>query len=137
MPWSPLLAIGVPEIDRQHMMLFERADQLFEAGRNHKSVEFVGEMLDFLGDYAKKHFSDEEAYMLAVKYPGYSGQKQEHAAFLESLKKLEADYAKSGGNIFVVLNAERLVIDWLTKHISTADRQLGGYVRSAGNLKKQ
>ncbi|MCE5235590.1 MAG: bacteriohemerythrin [Eubacteriales bacterium] len=132
MPWNSLLAIGVPEIDKQHMTWYERADQLFEAGRNHKSAEFMGEMLDFLDDYTKKHFSDEEAYMLSVNYPGYADQKRQHAAFLESLKKLKADYAGSGGNILVVLNANQLVIDWLTKHISTADRKLGDYVKSMG-----
>ena len=132
MPWNPTLAIGVPEIDKQHMTWFDKADQLFEAGKNRKSAEFVGEMLDFLDDYTKKHFGDEEAYMLSINYPGYPNQKQQHTAFLESLKKLKAEYAQSGGNILVILNANQLVIDWLTKHISTEDKKLGDYAKSVG-----
>ncbi len=132
MPWNPSLAIGVDAIDKQHMTWFDKADQLFEAGRNHKSAEFVGEMLDFLDDYTKKHFHDEETYMLSINYPGYANQKAQHTAFLENLKKLKADYAQSGGNILVVLNANQLVVDWLIKHISTTDRQLGDYAKSIG-----
>jgi len=49
---------------------------------------------------------------------------------LESLKKLKADYAQSGGNILVVLNANQLVTDWLIKHISAMDKLIGDYVKS-------
>lgn len=132
MPWNPLLAVGVEEIDKQHMSWFEKADQLFEAGKTQKSAEFIGELLNFLDDYTKKHFRDEEAYMLSVNYPGYAEQKQLHTAFLENLKKLKADYAQSGGNILVILGANQLVVDWLIKHISTVDKRLGEYAKTVG-----
>lgn len=132
MPWNPSLAIGVDAIDKQHRTWFEKADQLFEAGKNRKSAEYIGEMLNFLDDYTKKHFHDEEAYMLSINYPGYANQKAQHTAFLENLKKLQADYAHSGGNILVVLNANQLVVDWLIKHISTVDKHLGDYAKNMG-----
>ena len=130
MPWTPDLSVGVEMIDNQHKMCFEKAEELFEAGRKHQAKEYVGELLAFLDDYTKKHFADEEAYMLRIQYPGYAQQKKEHTAFIAQLTKLRGDYDASGGNLLVILNANQMVIDWLTKHISTMDKQIGQYAKS-------
>lgn len=131
MPWTPNLSVGISMIDDQHKMWFEKAEALFEAGKNGKAKEYVGELLDFLDDYTKKHFSDEEKYMLSISYPGYEEQKKAHTAFIAQLTKLRADYKTSGGNLLVILNANQMVVDWLTKHISNMDKKIGEYARSA------
>ena len=78
MPWSQVLAVGVDLIDEQHKKIFEMADQLFEAGRNRKAGEYIAKMFEFLEEYTKKHFRDEEEYMLSIQYPEYSAQKKMH-----------------------------------------------------------
>jgi len=128
MPWHPSLTIGIPLIDEQHREWFDRADKLFEAGKKGQAKQYIGEMLDFLDSYTKKHFADEEAYMLSINYPGYDEQKKAHEAFVEQLAKLRSDYESSGGNLTVIINANQLVIDWLTKHISNLDRKIGEFV---------
>ena len=130
MPWTPNLSVGVKMIDDQHKIWFEKAEKLFEAGKNKQAKEYIGEMLDFLEDYTKKHFSDEEKYMLSVKYPGYDEQKKAHTAFIAQLAKLRSDYNASGGNLVVILNANQLVVDWLTRHISNMDKKIGQFVKS-------
>ena len=60
--WTPALSVGVENIDSQHKIWFEKADQLFEAGKTGKSKEVIAQMFDFLDDYTKQHFRDEEAY---------------------------------------------------------------------------
>lgn len=132
MPWSPNLSVGVEMIDEQHKTLFENADKLFEAGRNHKSAEFIGGLLEFLDQYTKKHFSDEERYMLSIKYPEYDMQKKMHADFLARLAKLKADYAQSKGSIVVIIEANQMMLNWLTQHISIQDKKIGDYARSLG-----
>ena len=129
MPWTPNLSVGVDMIDNQHKELFQHADKLFEAGKNHQAKAYIGTLLDFLDDYTKKHFADEETYMLSIKYPGYQVQKQAHTAFIAQLSKLRSDYAASGGDILVVINANQLVLKWLTEHISNLDKQIGEFVR--------
>lgn len=131
MKWTPDLSVGVSLIDEEHKTWFEKADKLFEAGKNRQSKEYVGEMLDFLDDYTKKHFRDEEQYMLKIKYPNYSAQKQAHTAFIEDLAKLKKEYSASGGNLLVIINANQLVVGWLTAHILKMDKQIGIY---AGTL---
>jgi len=75
MPWTPDLSVGVAMIDEQHKMLFEKVDKLFEAGKNNQEKEYISKLLDFLDAYTKKHFSDEEKYMLSIHYPGYAAQR--------------------------------------------------------------
>jgi hemerythrin len=128
--WTPYLSVGVSSIDLQHQKLFDMANQLFEAGKNNKSKEFISEMLGFLDDYTKKHFRDEESYMLSIIYPGYDAQKKMHAEFVSSLAKLKKEYAESGGNILVILNANQMVVDWLLKHISVEDKKIGAFANN-------
>ena len=123
--WTPNLTVGVNSIDDQHKKLFDMANQLFEAGKNNKTKEFISEMLNFLEDYTKKHFKDEEAYMLSINYPALADQKKLHADFIVALDRLKKEYQESGGNIIVILNANQMVVDWLLKHISIEDKKIG------------
>ena len=130
MPWTPNLSVGVVTIDDQHKTWFDKADALFEAGKNRKSAEYIGELLNFLDSYTKLHFSDEERYMLSIKYPDYELQKKAHTDFLARLTKLKDEYAKSGGNILVILEANQVMIQWLTQHISGMDKKIGDYAKT-------
>ncbi len=132
MPWTPNLSVGVREIDDQHKLLFEKAEQLFEAGKRNQAKEYIGELLEFLDSYTKKHFADEESYMQRIRYPGYAEQKAAHTAFIAQLQKLRSDYAASGGNILVIISANQIVVDWLTKHISNMDKKIGEFAKTQG-----
>ena len=131
MPWTQNLSVGISMIDDQHKMCFQKAEALFEAGQNYRAKEYVGELLEFLDDYTKKHFADEEKYMLSIKYPGYQEQKAAHTAFITQLNKIKSDYNSSGGNLLVILNANQMILDWLTKHISNMDKQIGEFAKKA------
>lgn len=130
MPWHESLSVGIAQIDEQHKEWFRRAENLFEAGKQGKAKEYIGEMLEFLDSYTKKHFADEERYMQQIGYPGLDEQKKAHAAFISQLAKLRDDYESSSGSISVIIAANKIVIDWLTKHISNLDRKIGEFVRS-------
>ena len=82
MPWTPNLSVGVSHIDEQHKTWFEHAEKLFEAGKNKQAKEYIGELLEFLDSYTKRHFSDEERYMRSINYPGYDEQKKAHDNFI-------------------------------------------------------
>ncbi|MBU4539867.1 bacteriohemerythrin [uncultured Acetobacterium sp.] len=128
--WTPALSVGVENIDSQHKIWFEKADQLFEAGKTGKSKEVIAQMFDFLDDYTKQHFKDEEAYMTKIKYPDIAEQKKLHQGFIQELAKLKKDYQESGGNITVIINANQMIVNWLTKHISTVDKKIGAYAKT-------
>lgn len=127
MQWTPNLSVGVAMIDEQHKTWFEKAGKLFEAGKNHQAKEYIGELLGFLDSYTKTHFRDEEKYMESIKYPGLSEQKAAHASFIAQLDKIKKDFVSSGGNILVILNANQLVVNWLTNHITKLDKKIGDF----------
>jgi len=129
MPWHPSLSVGIEMIDEQHQEWFRRAEALFEAGKEGRAKEYIGELLGFLDEYTKKHFADEERYMQSINYPGLDEQKKAHASFVGQLQKLRSDYEASGGSLTVIIQANKMVIDWLTKHISGLDKKIGDFVR--------
>ena len=125
--WTNDLSVGVSSIDAQHQQLFKMADELFEAGKNGKSKEKIGDLLGFLDRYTKQHFKDEEAYMKSINYPGLAEQEKAHQAFVNELTKLKGEFDNSGGNIAVIIGANQMVVDWLTKHISGMDKKIGAH----------
>ncbi|AWW25755.1 MAG: hemerythrin [Acetobacterium sp.] len=128
--WTPALSVGVENIDAQHKIWFEKADQLFEAGKTGKSKEVIAQMFDFLDDYTKQHFKDEEAYMTKINYPGIDEQKKLHHGFIEELAKLKKDFNESGGNVTLIISANQMIVNWLTKHISNVDKKIGAYAKT-------
>lgn len=130
MEWTESLSVGVDLIDKQHKTWFEKANQLFDAGKNGKAKDYISEMLQFLDEYTKKHFHDEEQYMQQIHYPEYEVQKKLHTNFIAELAKLKKDFEASGGNIIVIINANQMVVNWLVNHISTQDKKIGEYSRS-------
>lgn len=87
------------------------------------------EMFDFLDDYTKTHFKDEEKYMQNINYPELSYQKQMHEIFIKKLSEIRKEFEKDGVNIVVILNSNQLILDWLTKHISVADKKIGEFAK--------
>lgn len=128
--WTGNLSVGIASIDDQHKTLFDKANQLFEAGKKNQAKEFISELLDFLQDYTKKHFADEEAYMRSINYPGYDSQRKMHEGFIAEVDNLKKEYIESGCNIMIILNANQMVVDWLLKHISSEDKKIGDYAKS-------
>lgn len=127
--WTKNLEVGVDLIDSQHKVWFDKADQLFEAGKNGKSKEYIVQMFDFLDEYTKTHFKDEEQYMASINYPELASQKQLHQGFIKKLSELRKDYETAGANINVIISANQFILEWLTKHISNADKKIGEYVK--------
>jgi hemerythrin len=130
MPWNPSLKVGVDMIDEQHKKCFEMADELFEAGRKRQAGDYIAKMFRFLDEYTKKHFADEERYMQSIRYPEYAAQKSMHEGFIKELNKIKAEFEKSGGNIAVIMDANQMVLAWLTTHISREDRKIGDYAKT-------
>lgn len=126
--WTPDLSVGVDFIDEQHKTWFEKADQLFSAGQRGEAKEYVLQMFDFLDEYTKTHFSDEEKYMKSINYPGLEEQKKAHAHFVEELVRLRREYTESNGSIVTLVKINKMIVDWLIRHISSMDKKIGEYV---------
>jgi hemerythrin len=123
--WTPKLAVGVAEIDRQHQELFRRADQLLEGIRAGKEVS---PHLDFLHEYAVKHFGAEEEWMRESRYPGYVRHQAEHDRFVEDLVALSDAYERDGAEAFREFHTDRWLATWLEDHLCVTDAELGQWL---------
>ncbi|HHU63320.1 MAG TPA: hemerythrin family protein [Clostridiales bacterium] len=127
--WTEDLAVGVDMIDRQHQKLFEKINNLLDACSAGKGRAVVGDMIDFLGDYVEEHFSFEEQYMIKYNYPGYKAHRALHEEFKKNFSQLKDKLEEDGANTYIVILTNRVVIDWLNKHIGIVDKELGRYLK--------
>lgn len=128
--WTPDLAVGVEKIDDQHKELFQRINQLLEACNQGRGKEALTQVMDFLGDYIVLHFSDEEALQRQHKYPDYAAHRALHEKFVADYRLLYGQLAADGATARLVIQLNRVVVDWLVQHINKVDKVMAAYVRS-------
>ena len=128
--WNEKLATGNSNIDNQHKELFRRFDTLLAACNQRKGKEEVHNLLLFLGDYVKTHFSMEETLQKKHNYPHYSAHKKEHDGFILDLQKLEVQLQLEGASFPLVIQTNQTIVNWLIKHINVMDKEMAAYLRS-------
>jgi hemerythrin len=128
MTWKDSFAIGIPQIDKQHKELCDQIDKLFDACSKGKGADEVLKVLNFLADYTVRHFADEEAFQLKLKYPNYQQHKAKHTDFVKQVTKLKKEATDQGVNIAMVIKINQTISDWLIAHIKGTDSDLKNYV---------
>jgi hemerythrin len=126
-PWTPALAIGVPEIDQQHQELFIRIERLVR-GITRGDRDEVGRLLEFLEQYVFRHFGDEERWMIRSAYPDYARHKAEHERFIRDYDAMKREYAAKGPTVLTGMRMNNWIAEWLKGHIGRSDTELGRYL---------
>jgi hemerythrin len=127
--WTPALATGVDEIDRQHQELFRRASRLVEKLREGDRSE-VDSLVAYLAEYVVEHFGAEERVMEATGYPGLATHRAEHARFRADFQALAQRFAAEHARPEVALALHNWLSDWLRAHVGGSDAQLGRFLLS-------
>ncbi len=114
------LKTGVDVIDQQHKELIDRINKFFESleGGDPK----VEELLDFLIEYARFHFDNEENYILSNRCPLLEIQKLQHQNFIQEVSKLSDEFKKTELKMSYMIKFRKFLVDWLVKHISNVDK---------------
>lgn len=128
MTWKDSFSIGIPTIDKQHRELCDQVDKLFDACSRGKGADEVLKVLNFLASYTVKHFADEEAFQLKIKYPKFQQHKAKHTEFLSQVTKLKKEATENGVNITMVIKINQTISAWLVDHIRATDSDLKNYV---------
>lgn len=128
--WTPDLAVGVPEIDKQHQEIFKAINDLLEACKQGKGKQTVGDVISFLGQYVVEHFGAEEKYMSELGFPGYAAHKEMHDQFIQSFTQLKEKFDKDGPGLNLVVQTNKIVVDWLQEHIRRKDKELGAFLQT-------
>lgn len=125
--WRPSFAIGEAGVDGQHREIFLRLERLLQAIEAGKGEDEVCNTLDFLEQYTREHFAEEEALQRRTGYPHFEMHQAEHRHFLETLAAIRAKYLEKGSQEEVVKWTSRALQDWLVKHICEIDKAFARY----------
>ncbi|HHT16866.1 MAG TPA: bacteriohemerythrin [Papillibacter sp.] len=126
MLWDKTLETGIESIDAQHKELFRRIDLLTDQ----KNEKRTYEMLEFLEEYVRIHFNDEQALHQKSKYPKAAAHKSYHDAYVDIIKKLKERLKSDGDTLLVKMEVNKTVFGWLKDHILVHDKEFSRYYRS-------
>jgi hemerythrin len=124
------LETGVPAIDEQHRELINRINTVISSGV-HAAKEETEKTLKFLSDYVDTHFGDEERLQKSFNYPQYSWHHDQHNIYTAEVDKLLKEYRDNGYSIKYKMQLDKSIIDWIIKHIKTADVAFGRWHKKA------
>ena len=124
----------IPLVDDEHRHLFEIIEQtndLIHEKLLHDKYDEIMRLLDELKTYTETHFSDEEALMEKISYPGIDAQKKAHAAFVDKLVHIDINELDEIDEhqqtyLFELIN---YLLNWLSNHILASDMKLGEYIK--------
>ncbi|MCP5105735.1 MAG: hemerythrin family protein, partial [bacterium] len=128
--WKDEYSVNVKEIDKQHQMLVDSLNELFEAMRSGEAKEIIGGILKGLVDYAGVHFSYEEKLLNRYNYPEYAKHKTEHDAFVEKTVEFQEKYNQ--GKLMLSMEVMNFLKDWLKNHILGTDKKYSSFFNERG-----
>ena len=133
MEWKKELAVGIETIDEQHRELFRRINGLLQAIKEKRCKSEIDGIIQFLDDYARFHFSEEEKRMQDAGYDGLAGHRKHHAKYLNNIKDIKALAAQpriQGMSYELSVTTNQVVVDWIVDHIMKIDRKFGEYAKN-------
>ena len=127
--WSENYSLGNEQLDEQHKQLFEFVSNLVGACIDGSSTEKLSETLDFLVNYAIRHFSDEEELQLRYNYPDYINHKKLHDDFKGTVTELVERFQSSESPSELNNDINKIVVRWLVNHIQREDKKIGDHIK--------
>ncbi|MBF0136116.1 MAG: hemerythrin domain-containing protein [Magnetococcus sp. DMHC-1] len=116
------------QMHQQHMGLVEiTADlynrvKIFQRGKpTPNNIQDLNASLAKLFLYTNRHFQEEEALMLRIKYPYLKEHQQAHKDFVVRLESIKKQIDTDG--VSYIMDLFFLVVGWLFDHINTLDMQ--------------
>lgn len=126
MHWRNEYSLGIVEIDSQHKQLIGHFGAIEEAIRQGQSWSSIYFLVAELKDFARFHFTCEEALMRLFGFPDLRLHAAEHAHFFKVLAEIEMNSISKA--------IERELVEflrvWMTKHIIGSDRGFARHVLS-------
>ena len=124
------MEVGVKLIDDQHKELIARINAFVQLGVKSYTPEETKNLMDSLGSYIRKHFTDEQKLHTDSNYPEASWHKGQHALYIKEFEDLCNEYNKNGVSATFTLKLTNSIIGWIVKHIKSADVKFGKYHKS-------
>ncbi len=128
--WSADLETGDERVDEQHRRIFELLNNLIVACVDGSDAKRLRETLDFLVDYAIRHFTDEELLQMQYNFPEYKKHKQMHDSLTAQVVELVKRFEASGSSEELSMDVNRVLVAWLISHIIKEDKKIAKHIKS-------
>ena len=127
--WDETLTFGIKSIDLHHKKMFQTVNDAYKLMMSGQGAIASAKMLEKLSGDLQRHFTEEEAQMARLGYPGGEQHRQSHEAFLKRAVGLQRDIEENRpdaiGNLFTYLAS------WLTDHIRGEDLSFVTYLKTS------
>jgi hemerythrin-like metal-binding protein len=123
--WDDSYAIGIEEIDRQHMVFIKLLRRFNVGLQGLAPLNIQLRILHELVKYADYHFTSEENIMILTRYPDLGAQQLEHGRLLNWLDRRVEGYRITPDT------GERLsdfLYAWFIDHTQTDDRKIAAHI---------
>lgn len=127
--WKDRYNINFREIDAQHHGLLDLLNELIDLLDGRPNPDQVTSIFSNLCQYALTHFSTEERYMLAAKYPKLAQHRKEHEVFVARVLELSQTF--DPGDPKVVEETLGFVKNWYLDHIIKSDQDYVPFLKLA------
>jgi hemerythrin-like metal-binding protein len=129
--WTKKLSMGIKDIDDQHKYFIGLINKAFDIEKRNDK-EGMGKELNALVEYARIHFSTEEAYFDNWKYPFKREHIIEHEKILINILKYKDEFDAGKRDYKEIL---KFLIEWLENHLKKYDMKYSKYFRENGFIK--
>jgi len=135
--WDDGMSVGVEAIDNDHKNLLALVNKINNAINNGGTDVIIGEIFQKLEDYAKQHFSREEALLEQCHYDDLENHKKQHQTFIDKIPALK-DKLLNTDSIGVAQEVSLFLTNWLMNHIVVDDMSYAQsvYDRGLANVSK-
>lgn len=125
--WEDRYQLHVKSMDDEHQKLIELMNDLYRKYMEKASTVEQGLALQKLADFAAKHFTDEEAYMQKLNFPGLETHMVIHKSLLTKVNEFAKDFESKK---VLTTDLFNFLKTWLAAHIIGIDMKYAHYQAS-------
>jgi len=126
--WKTVYETNIVAMDREHKLLITEINRLYEAVRDKRGQEVLGEVLIMLEKYTVDHFAHEEKLMTEYGYAGLEEHKKEHRDLIQAVQELKEKSSSDTEDLARQLL--KFLRYWVLEHIVEVDKKYGKYLEA-------
>lgn len=119
--WQTSMETGAPLLDAQHRALVDRANVLLGSLTLDADRAVVEAALRSLGDYAVRHFSEDEDCAMRGECPALERNGAARAELIRIVAAFRAAYEREGAAPSVTSRLDRDLASWVDRYIPGPD----------------
>jgi len=120
---------GIPFMDNSVKRFILELNKLSDAMKRGEGREYVFFALDYLKDFCETQLALENKVMLQYDFYDYANHAEAHTKLREDIISIMKKCDESGADHSTPLTVQRLMADWLMRHVSKSDKVLGDYLK--------